>query len=418
MSWIARYYLIASLAVPFLFFYSKSLAQGSREGTGSANAEIIKVVPPDSMHHQVIPIPIYATNPSEGSTYGIMPVVLSVHDQTGRIESIYAPSISFNDVIKNTATFRYYHYPNEDQNFTVVGSVSSHVNWNAVISWQNLPLSRGSWTDEFNIRIQRDIFARYFGYGPFSLASGESSYTRIHEHIYYRRGLNLSRHFNLGARFEVGHDLVQDIGIQGIATAPVVFPNTPGMNSSGYSFEGVDLRYDDRPAHEYSLSGFYADLQGGAAQGLWRSPAYYQAQLETRALFRETPWLNGSARFFTRYVSSKQVPFYNQSSLGGSFLLRGFTEGRFVDQGAWTAELEQRFRALRTHIFGVIADWQVDPFFDFGQVFVSSGDLVERIRLAEGIGFRAWVHPNISGRVDIAYGGEGAKVYVELGYPY
>jgi hypothetical protein len=34
-----------------------------------------------------------------------------------------------------------------------------------------------------------------------------------------------------------------------------------------------------------------------------------------------------------------------------------------------------------------------------------------------GLGFRAWVHPNILGRVDAAYGGEGLKFYVVLGYP-
>jgi hypothetical protein len=34
------------------------------------------------------------------------------------------------------------------------------------------------------------------------------------------------------------------------------------------------------------------------------------------------------------------------------------------------------------------------------------------------VGFRAFVHPNVLGRVDVASGGEGIKVYVELGYPY
>jgi hypothetical protein len=34
------------------------------------------------------------------------------------------------------------------------------------------------------------------------------------------------------------------------------------------------------------------------------------------------------------------------------------------------------------------------------------------------VGLRAWVHPNIVGRVDLAYGGEGIRAYVVLGYPF
>ena len=99
-------------------------------------------------------------------------------------------------------------------------------------------------------------------------------------------------------------------------------------------------------------------------------------------------------------------------------LLRGFTEGRFVDRQAWTLELEQRIRVLRTHIFGVVADWRVDPFVAAGQVFDRLDDAASRPRTAVGAGLRAFVHPNILGRVDVAYAGEGVKVYVELGYPY
>jgi hypothetical protein len=39
-------------------------------------------------------------------------------------------------------------------------------------------------------------------------------------------------------------------------------------------------------------------------------------------------------------------------------------------------------------------------------------------RVTAGVGLRAWVHPNVVGRIDIATGGEGLKVYIEIGYPY
>ncbi|MFL5299367.1 MAG: hypothetical protein ACJ79R_03370, partial [Anaeromyxobacteraceae bacterium] len=93
-------------------------------------------------------------------------------------------------------------------------------------------------------------------------------------------------------------------------------------------------------------------------------------------------------------------------------------EGRFVDRQAWTLELEQRIRLIQTHIFGVVADWRVDPFIATGQVFGRFADVASRPQLAGGVGFRAFLHPNVLGRIDVASAGEGVKVYVELGYPY
>ena len=73
---------------------------------------------------------------------------------------------------------------------------------------------------------------------------------------------------------------------------------------------------------------------------------------------------------------------------------------------------------LETRILGVVADWRVDPFVAVGQVFGAFRDAFSRPQLAVGVGFRAFVHPNVLGRIDVADGGEGIKVYVELGYQY
>jgi hypothetical protein len=73
---------------------------------------------------------------------------------------------------------------------------------------------------------------------------------------------------------------------------------------------------------------------------------------------------------------------------------------------------------VRTNIFGVDTDWRVDPFVVTGQVFGPFAEVLSRPQIAAGLGFRAFVHPNVLGRIDVAQGGEGFKVYVELGYPF
>ena len=132
----------------------------------------------------------------------------------------------------------------------------------------------------------------------------------------------------------------------------------------------------------------------------------------------ELPRLSGAARLWTSAVSSGHAPFYQQTLLGGASYLRGFTEGRFVDRNAWTFELEQRVRVLRTELFGVVSDWRIDPFVATGHVFGRLADVVSRPRLSVGVGLRAYVHPNIVGRIDVARASEGTKIYVEIGYPY
>jgi outer membrane translocation and assembly module TamA len=148
------------------------------------------------------------------------------------------------------------------------------------------------------------------------------------------------------------------------------------------------------------------------------SPAYLRGAVRLRSLYPELGWISGAARLDLSVVGTPNAPFYDQSTLGGAYLLRGFTEDRFIDQNAWTLELEQRIRLLQTHIFGVTADWRVDPFIATGQVFRSLNHALSNPRVAGGVGLRAWVQPNVLGRIDIASGGEGLKVYVEIGYPY
>ena len=178
------------------------------------------------------------------------------------------------------------------------------------------------------------------------------------------------------------------------------------------------MRFDTRPHGENSERGFFAGVGGGIVEGLAGSPAYFQADVRLRALWQETSSLGGAARLDWRGVSSPRAPFYEQSSLGGAFLLRGFTEDRFIDQDAWTVEIEQRIRILQTHIYGVTADWRIDPFVAVGQVYRGTSEAFSNPRVAAGVGLRAWVRPNVLGRIDIATGGEGWKVYVEIGYPY
>jgi hypothetical protein len=179
------------------------------------------------------------------------------------------------------------------------------------------------------------------------------------------------------------------------------------------------LRYDTREHGDYTTTGFASDLSGSLAEGLVGAGIFAEIISESRALLQETSWLQGAARLYWRQLinGSRPIPFYDQASLGGEILMRGFPTDRFIDTGAWEVEMEQRIRLFQTHIFGVEADWRIDPFVAVGQVYGTDSPF-SHVRVATGAGLRMWVKPNVLGRVDLAYAGEGLKAYVVLDYPY
>lgn len=367
---------------------------------------------------KLLPLPVYATLPNEGDTYGVMPVFLVVDSLTKRTDAIYAPSITWNSTIQFTGTMRYYRYPSATRTFLLTASASTHVNRNLSLHYLDLPVAAGACTWEAHFRVEQSVFYRFFGFGPDTPESDESSYTRRTGQLSLRGGYNLAHHVNIGAKFELRLDGLLRDRVSGLPLAQDRYPQAPGMGGASAVAEGVSIRYDTRDHAEFSHAGFASELAFSLAQGISGVGAFGRIEWHTRALVQETSMLQGAARLYVNYVVGDQLPFYYQSSLGGENLLRGFPEDRFIDHGAWELDLEQRFRLFRSHIFDVVSDWRIDPFFTVGQVFHNPSGLFERVRVSGGVGFRAFVEPSVLGRIDVAYGGEGIKVYVVLGYPF
>lgn len=365
-----------------------------------------------------IPLPIYATLPNEGSTFGFMPVFLRVCEATGRTESILAPSVSYNDTIHWTGTIRSFNYPSDTETFIAVLSLSTRINSGLLLHWDNLPKQDGTFTRELELRWERSVFYRFFGLGADTPEEAETSYTRLRGHLNTRFGLNLGSDWNAGVALAFHRDAVQDLGVGNLPISRRVFPNAPGMNGSASLWQLIDVRYDTRKNREYSVKGMSLDASVGLEEDFMSGPAFARGSVAWRYLLPELSWLSAAARLDTSFVSTSRAPFYDQSSLGGAFLLRGYTSDRFIDENAWTVELEERVRVVELHLFGVTADVRVDPFVAAGQVFGGFNQAFSSPHFTTGIGFRAFVHPNVLGRVDVATGGEGLDVYVELGYPY
>lgn len=368
---------------------------------------------------KLIPLPVYATLPNEGSTYGFMPVFLMVENASERTQSILAPSVSWNRIIQYTTTFRWYFYPTPNDSIHFIPSLSSNVNRNLTLEYQHFHTEPGELTHETNLHFRRSLFYRFFGLGPYTEARAEASYTRLGGDVLERVGINLAHNLNLGLGLEFKRDLAERIKVDFLPLAHDRFANVVGLNEPiSTLYEFVTLRFDDRRNREYSDDGFFAELKTGVIQDLSQNRLYSTVSAEAKELMPQSDRFIGSLRGYFSYVGGSQIPFNTQNSLGGSFLLRGFTENRFTAKGAWEVELEERIALLKTRIMGVTAHWRIDPFIAVGQVFEHAHEMLAKVRPAAGLGFRAFVAPNVLGRIDTAIAGEGLKIYVELGYPF
>ena len=379
---------------------------------------LLLAVPPAAAKTRFFPLPMYTTVPNEGSTYGFMPVFLRVDDETGWVRSIYAPSGSWNDSAGVTGTFRYYRFLELFRSWHILVSASTNINRSLWFTYDDDRRTRGHMTINVLARVRRNLFYRYFGLGPDTTAAGESSYTRLFAIASTRVGWNLFESLNLGVFGEVRGDRPEVHTIKGLPSTQAVYPDAPGLDGAAFFRIGLSLRFDTRLQGDYSPIGVASELTASLAQGITGLSRFGQVTWTARGLLPEYSFLQTAARvYWTQVIGGDDVPFYDRASLGGELLFRGFQEDRFIDMGAWEAEAEQRFKLFQTHIFGVVADWRIDPFIAAGQVYGEAGPF-SHVRVAGGLGARMWIHPDILGRVDVAYGGEGVRAYVMLGYPY
>jgi len=392
---------------------------GPRPDAALPSTEVVAPLPAPGPRFKLFPIPMYTTVPTEGSTYGVMPVLMAVNG-AGEVRAITAPSISWNSAAGVTATVRLYLFPNPQRVASLIASASSHVNRTIWITYNDLPVSVGRMTWELDGMLRRNIFYRFFGLGPDSSKSDQSSYTRTTARLSARWGLNLPGHFNVGVRGGVRGDRPIQNPIFGLPATQELFPSVAGLDGAGMATAEASVRFDTRAHAEFSDQGVASELRAAYVRALTGFDDFGQVIWHTRALWPETRFLQGAARlYWTDDVGAgRDTPFFYQAMLGGEGLLRGFPEDRFIDRAAWEAEVEQRIRLYQSHIFDVTTDWRIDPFAAVGQVYGTVDQIVARPQVAVGMGLRAWVKPNILGRVDLAYASDGLNAYIVLGYPY
>ena len=127
-----------------------------------------------------------------------------------------------------------------------------------------------------------------------------------------------------------------------------------------------------------------------------------------------------AGRFTARWVAGKNVPFYEQTAIGGKYSLRGYGDGRFVGKNGLYAGIEERWNFWDVKVMGYELVLQVAGFGEMGRVF-GGGDQItfETLNFAAGGAVRVILPASdIVTSVDVGVSREGVQTFVDLGYPF
>jgi outer membrane protein assembly factor BamA len=370
---------------------------------------------------EYFPIPAVSTSKNDGNDAGLIVPILKT-DPDGELKYILAPMLIHNSIVGMRGAINLFRYEPGGREIRLIVSAAEKIERRLTFSYTDPAFSQGRYSLNFGASFFKNATARFFGLGEATSESGETNYTAREGRANWRFGV----HMNEVTQISVGQRFRQ-VSLQRGATD---LPFTGDQFSSVDGVQGDTLIlghratffYDTRnnlvsPTDGMAITA-YAEVNQNIRNG--DHPIYSRYELEMKKLFpSESKRAILIVRANLQATIGTQVPFFEQSSLGGQNNLRGFGVDRFIDKHLLAFSIEQRIHLIRTKIAGTTADFEIAPFLDTGQVFNDYKDVTfDNYRMTPGVGFRGIVRPNVVGRVDYGYSREGGAIFAGLDFPY
>ena len=333
-----------------------------------------------------------------------------------------APMLIQNSIVGTRGVFNLFKYDPGGRQMRFIASLTERIERKVLFDYVDPAFGNGQYSLNFGGTFFKNATSRFFGLGQATTQAAESNYTAREARAYWRLGL----YANEVTQISVGQRVRQVQLQRGAIDLPFSveqFPTVDGIQGESIIVgHRASFYYDTRDSLVSPTDGVaitaYAELNQNVKNG--DHPVYSRYELEVKKLFpSESKRAILVVRADLQATIGSQVPFFEQSSLGGQNNLRGFGLDRYIDKHLIAFSIEERIHILRTKLAGVTADFEVAPFLDTGQVFNSFKDVsFQDYRMTPGLGFRAIVRPNVVGRVDYGYSREGGAVFAGLDFPY
>ncbi len=376
----------------------------------------------DQVKMVTIPLPVIATSPNEGLTYGAMAAIL-LHNGKDEVSTLLAPQINYNQNFGVTTSLYGAFYPSPDRNWEINLSKSTKVNDDYEFKIRDKTFLEKKLELNAFLYSFADGSARFFGFQSNSSPKDETNYADDETGFALSAGYEFDPNLQVvfGERFEsvdIRNGAVKKIPfIRDVFTVDQV----PGIDGYNAHAQKISLVYSSMDSRDMPTHGFFAKIsveQSLKALGSSADYRHYEAELKGYFPLKEDRYITVVRLAYSQTLGNN-VPFLEKSILGGETTLRGYGRNRFIDSSYLLCNLEERIRLFRWRLFDVNTDWELAPFIDLGSVMQSLDKAKPSdFEFNPGIGFRAVVRPNIVGRIDIGFGKDGPAVFVGLGYPF
>ena len=370
---------------------------------------------------QYFPVPSVSTSKNDGNDVGLITPIL-ITDPDGELKYIVAPMVVRNSIVGTRGALNLFRYEPGGREIRFIGSFTERIERKLVFSYADPAFSQGRYSLNFGASFFKNATSRFFGVGEATSEPQQTNYTAREGRANWRFGVYAYE----VTQIAVGQR-VRDVRLQKGAT-DLPFTGDRFSTVDGVQGESIivghraTFYYDTRnnlvtPTDGMAVTA-YAEVNQNIRNG--DHPVYSRYEVEVKKLFpSESKRAILVVRADLQATIGTQVPFFEQSSLGGQNNLRGFGVDRFIDKHLVSLSIEERIHLARTRVAGVIADFEVAPFLDTGQVFNDYKDVsFKSYRMTPGVGFRGIVRPNVVGRVDYGYSREGGAIYAGLDFPY
>ncbi|MBI4237026.1 MAG: BamA/TamA family outer membrane protein [Deltaproteobacteria bacterium] len=370
-------------------------------------------------HYRFFPVPIVATDPAEGQTYGLLPVV-TANDAQDNVISIMAAALQYNSIIQFNGFGIWILTPSADEELRLFGGAATKFYREASIDYVNSGLINHRLRVEAHGLYIEDPFERFFGFGPDRPKDAESNFTSLLGRIWGEVAFEIAPHVALVGQLDWARLGLQPRAIDALADTVTTYGALPEVADSHQISYRAGLRWDSRDSTFFPTRGALVSLLGTISHQLTGPDTPFGGvELRSKAAWQPQRRVTLVGNLWFQQLLGDQIPFFHQSHLGGERNLRGFISRRFTDHGAALLELEARVLIKEWRIFDTPVSFSIDPFCGAGQVFHRLRDIApHHFEPAGGVGFRMRAPPSVLGRIDVGYTRDGVAVYTTLDYPF
>jgi len=370
---------------------------------------------------QYFPIPAISTSRNDGSDFGlIVPALMTGPD--GDLKYLVAPMVVYNTIVGTRGTVNLFRYEPGGKELRGIASWTERIERKFLLSYVDPGFSNGRYSIGFSATHFKNATVRFFGLGPTTIKEAESNYTASETRLNWKFGVYANEVTQIAVSQRLRHMQSIQEGATELPFSGDLFPDAPGVGGATILGQRISFHYDTRnnlvtPTDGMAVTA-YAELNYNFKNGA--DPLYSRYGLEIKKMFAsESKRAILVIRGDLQATLGSDVPFFEQSSLGGQNNLRGFGVDRYIDKQLIAFSVEERIHIVRTRLAGVMADFEIAPFIDTGQVFNSFRNVsFKDYRITPGIGFRGIIRPNVVGRIDYGFSKEGGVIFAGLDFPY